>query len=329
MPHFFNRENLTEVEKINWDKAIEAYKNVMEYNAQKSLDKMTEKDKQKVASDFHIENNNEEILKKLRSFHAFMGNPPGDEKSALFARLLKGGKILKNPPPLSYSYPDYDIVESDQKRELSEYEENNLKSLILNKNEFTNFKHILIGQSAWKVVKIVSDEQIQITHPCWEGEGFIWELTMEEISAKDSQMVIIPHHNPKLGKITSLEELQKENMFHTLEYFYALKIAISEEEYQKYLEKMKTRYTSFAETMAKQKLEYGRKLLQERRDSGLPDYPEQEEINKYAEEKINKRYMKIYSVKDGFLYKKAIMLKRIAPIELDDSHYLDLDSLAS
>ncbi len=330
MPHFFNRENLTEDQKANWDKSIKAYQYVMDYNAKKSLNQMSEKDKKKFMADLNLKgSSDEEILKKFQNFYLFAGNSPGDEKSALFSRLLNGGKIFKNSPPLSYSYPDYDVVESDEKRELSEYDEDNLKSLILNKNEFTKYKHILIGQSPWKIIKVFSSEKVHITHPRWENDGFVWELTVEEISARDSQIVIIPHHNPKLGKITSLEELQKENMFHTLEYFYALKIVLSEQEYEKYLKKMKEKYTSFGETMAKQKLEYGKKYLQERRDAGLSDYPDQAEIERYAEEKINKRYMKIYSVKDGLLYKKAIMLKRIAPIQLDDSHYLDLDILAS
>lgn len=90
MPTFFDPNNLTDTQKLNWDSAVAKHT---------------------------------EFLNSVRSAHADAGgreydfffdmiyNPPGHPKSALFARLLEGKEILPKAPPRSYSYPDYRLVE--------------------------------------------------------------------------------------------------------------------------------------------------------------------------------------------------------------------------
>lgn len=246
------------------------------------------------------------------------------EKSALFSRLLEGKKPFKNPPPINFSYPDYDIIENPNPRELSMISVDKITSLIEEKSKVIDYKHVFINQSAWKVIKVISDNVIHITHPRWEAEGFIWELYLKEINAEESIITIIPHHNPKLKKITTLDDLIKESLFQTLEHFYAIKLVKDEKEYQTYEKLMTDRYAVLGGVMAKQKVELGKSLMQERIEKGLSDYPTENEIQAYAENQIKENYLKEFFVKDGNLYKNAVMIKRIAPSVLTDEHYMKI-----
>lgn len=196
--------------------------------------------------------------------------------------------------------------------------------MINQKTEFIPYKNVVINQSGWKVVKVISDELMHVTHPRWEKEGFVWELKISEISAVDSHIAIIPHHNPSLGKITTLEDLKREILFQSKDYFYAIKLAQSKEEYENYENLMCEKYNQLGKAMAAQKLEHGKIMLQKRKDNGLSEYPTEEEINSYAEEKLMNRYFNEYFVKHGVLYKKAVMLKRIFPATLTEEHYIPI-----
>ncbi len=325
MPSFFSTKQLTEEQQQNWDISMDAYAKVLEENCQREFRDMTEKDKKKFMGSWKISHfTDEDVLKQLRATSMFGANPPGHEKSSLFSRLLNGQNPLRNPPPLSFSYPDYHVVESSSPIEITMLSANNVKSLINQKTEFIPYKHVVINQSGWKVVKVISDEVIHLTNARWEKEGFVWELKISEISALDSQIAIIPHHNPSLGKITTLEDLKKEILFQSKDYFYAIKLAQSKEEYEHYEKLMSEKYNQFGNVMASQKLEHGKVILQKRKDNGLSEYPTEEEINSYAEEKLTKRYFNEYFVKDGVLHKKAVMLKRIFPATLTEEHYIPI-----
>lgn len=87
MPVFFNPKNLTDAQRANWDAAIAAYARVLSGN-QSHMNTC-------LASEPRI--------------------PGGDimraSKSALFARLLEGRDALPYPPPTSYAYPWYAVIE--------------------------------------------------------------------------------------------------------------------------------------------------------------------------------------------------------------------------
>jgi len=84
VPRFFDKAKLTPVQKDNWDRATTLYAQLK---------------KEAYSSAIHP------FMIDL------MWNGAGDEKSALFSRLLEGKDPLPNPPPCYYSYPWYSVVE--------------------------------------------------------------------------------------------------------------------------------------------------------------------------------------------------------------------------
>ncbi len=327
MPHFFNLKELTQIQKDNWEKSIKNYTKILELNCLNELNAMTREQKSKfMKNSLKKEFNDEDILSKLLSVALVMGNSPGDEKSALFARLLNGLPILKNPPPLSYSYPDYNIVESNSEMELPHFMGDSLKGLLNNST-----KQILnINQFHWKVIEIINDKKAKITNSRWENDGFVWEMEYKEITAKRSISAIISHHNPNINKITTYNELVSESIFQAKEYFDSIKLALDNEEYKKYEEKEKEKYGGFAIGLAQTRLNGGKKLLNDRREKNLQDLPTEEEIEKYALDNLERNYLsRGYFVKNGIIYLNTWVIRRISPTVLTEDSYINLEKLCS
>lgn len=90
MPTFFNPRQLTEVQQTNWAAAIAEYARVQQTNPSHWLAQATKGPEWLLMSD---------------------GSLMQAAKSALFARLLEGKPALIHPPPTSYSYPWYAVIE--------------------------------------------------------------------------------------------------------------------------------------------------------------------------------------------------------------------------
>lgn len=110
MPTFFKKEELTTEQKARWDAAILEYSKVQERNVEHRLAALSNEERA-----YYVETHNastdEQIKDQMREFSGLMGNPPGHEKSALFARLLDGKPALPFPPPTNHSYPWYSVIE--------------------------------------------------------------------------------------------------------------------------------------------------------------------------------------------------------------------------
>jgi hypothetical protein len=270
--------------------------------------------------------NDQDILKRLITGSLTMGNSPGDEKSALFARLLNGLPILKNPPPLSYSYPDYEIVESNSEIELSGFQCDSLLDLIDKKSKKVTYNQIIINQFPWKVIEIINDKKAKITNTRWETEGFVWEIEYKEITAEKSISAIIAHHDKSIDKITTYKQLVSESIFQAKEYFDSIKLALDNEEYKKYENREKEKYGGFAIGLAQTKLEGGKKLLNDRRGKNLQDLPTEEEVIKYAMDNLERNYLsRGYFIKNGIIYLKTWVIRRVFPTILNEDHYLVLE----
>lgn len=127
MPNFFDKNKLTTEQQLNWNKAISQFNYVINYNVENNFKNMTEEEKSDLIKFYHLENaSTEEIMKKLKNFYLFLGNHPGSEKSALFSRILNGGRIFKKAPPISYSYPNYSLIEENKNFEIYTEEKNDL-----------------------------------------------------------------------------------------------------------------------------------------------------------------------------------------------------------
>jgi hypothetical protein len=333
MPTFFRRNELTEEQKNNWDSAIANYTKVLELNALHQLQAMSDSDKKEYMGEDHKGDFTEQdVLKRIMQDLMVMGNTPGHEKSALFFRLLSGKQILKNPPPTSYSYPYYDIIESTNNRQLM-LDGENIKELTQPISEYVPYPYININQNYWKIVETISPTKAVVTFGRWENEGFLWEVELAEITAEESKSAIYCSHDPSIKKITTYDVLLKECLHRSKEHFHLLKIANIPEEYKKYeaetiakypREKVDTRISIFLQNQIKNTLETAKNMLAERIKNGLPIYATDEEIQEYADN-LEKQYLRNeYFPKDGLLYHKVWVMKRITPTKLTEDHYLKI-----
>jgi len=121
MPKFFDKNELTQMQLNRWDYAMSEYTRITD----DIRSKLPELDDSDVCT---------------RALFDFMSpSQPGHEKSALFSRILNGQEALPYPPPLSFSYPWYELID--------------------NKNEHpvqigffpNNPNQILINQCVWQV----------------------------------------------------------------------------------------------------------------------------------------------------------------------------------
>jgi hypothetical protein len=112
MPTFFDESNLTEAQKANWDFAITEYKRIQEANVAYRVAHLSDEEREFFRQQYG-KTTDKEIGEEMRSFSRLISNSPGHPKSALFARLLSGKAALPHPPPTSFSYPWYDVIEGD------------------------------------------------------------------------------------------------------------------------------------------------------------------------------------------------------------------------
>lgn len=110
MPTFFDQSTLTAEQKARWDGAVLEYTRVQNANVDRLLRDLTLEARKHYAT-AHGATTDAQIRPHIASFERFKGNSPGHPKSGLFARLLAGKDALEFPPPLSYSYPWYSVVE--------------------------------------------------------------------------------------------------------------------------------------------------------------------------------------------------------------------------
>ena len=114
MPRFFDRNNLTPEQKSRWDGAVAEYTRVMESNLDALVAAMTPGEQAKALTSFR--ENAPDDTRSLRDWMKLMqqcvGGSVGEEKSALFSRLLNGKTALPFPPPTAHSYPWYEVIEA-------------------------------------------------------------------------------------------------------------------------------------------------------------------------------------------------------------------------
>jgi hypothetical protein len=156
MPRFFDKNNLSPERQSRWDSAVSEYLRVQSANLDQSLNKMTLAQKLEVVDDTDIPEGvtlEDFVRDRLTAFNCCR---PGDEKSALFARLLDGKSALPSPPPTYFSYPWYDVVEGDGPFPVMIGGVD--QSKITDESSATReTKYIIIGQAAWNIVSMNED----------------------------------------------------------------------------------------------------------------------------------------------------------------------------
>jgi len=118
MPDFFDENALTPEQKARYDRAVAEYARIQEENRSR-------------------------LERAGRAPETHQISP----KSALFARLLEGKEPLPYPPPTSFSYPWYDIIETPGKYQVT------LGGLVADANANDTGEHLLLNQCPWTVVR--------------------------------------------------------------------------------------------------------------------------------------------------------------------------------
>lgn len=113
MPSYFNPQALSADQQGLWDWAMKEYRRVQDQNIDRQIANMSDYQKQFLVDDERARHpgRTADVREILRSWSSMMGGGAGSGKSALFARLLSGKPALPYPPPTSFSYPWYEVVE--------------------------------------------------------------------------------------------------------------------------------------------------------------------------------------------------------------------------
>lgn len=292
MPRFFDKKNLTEIEKTNWDSAMQKY--------------------------LQIQNVNKGTFKQDNEIDLLSFNNPGDEKSALFFRLLNGKKALKYPPPCSYSYPWYGIIEENKSYEIMFDDE-------LTISKWKEKTHVNIDQTSWKIIEVISENELLITYGEWESLGYVWQFKNEITSCEETSSFICSWHNPEIKRITTLTQLKLEQKWHVENRFSHINLVLDNDYKEKHKQTTIEKYgTGYGSGVFLNELENGIKMLEARKQKGLTDYPTEKEIE--IETEINVQdYLNRGIIVGEFdkLYTRVWKLKKLLPLENNVNIYID------
>lgn len=315
MPTFFNKETLTPEQSARYESACLDYDLIQNNNAKVQFESLSKAQLQKLKLQLNVKEDKdvqEHFLKMIKLHHP-------DTKSALFFRLLNNQKPLIYPPPCSYSYPWYSVIESDKMHEIHP----DCNTI----DDFPNYgkNRITIEQTSWDLIEKISESEAIITYGMWKNLGFKWRLHKSKISCKDSTMKIAAHHNPNLISITTVDELYKEQEYRVLDNLRKIRLILNpetqEEQKQAYIDKYGQ---GFGQGVFDTELSGGRYMLEERRNKNLTDYPSNAEIKELIEEKVQEYLNRdITHDEQGNLYTLSWTLTRVTP-EVLPNIYLEI-----
>lgn len=310
---FFDKNKLTKEQLNRWDWAVLKYRDIRENNNLHSFEQMNEEEKITLMRD----------LATAKEFKGSLTFDIVDEKSALFARLLEGKQPLIYPPPCAYSYPWYEVIEESGPFHLS-LEARDIEEILW--ENLSDEKQVLIEQTPWRVIKQISDNELEVTFGKWQELGFEWILKKVKMSCDKTKSFIYCHYKEGVGRITNYIDLKNEQIYQTNKEFEKIQLILDVDFKEKYKKSLYEKYgaTTISESIFNCEVKSGEQLLSERREKGLPDYPDTQELNNTVEKKINDYLNSGYSVdENGKLFVEVWMLEKIAG-EVQPSIYMKI-----
>ena len=222
-------------------------------------------------------------------------------KSSLYARIQAGLPIFRYPPPLSFNYPWYGVIEESKVHQLAYVE------VVLEESK------AIINQDEWVVLDENSDGSFVVSYSNWIDIDFQWILKENLIPAEEADSFILPHHDPSLKRISTVSELKDLASYHVTIWIDGIKSAANSSSKQG---SQKKGYEGYMASIYE-------KELADRRSSGLSDLPGPMEIFD-KKKKITERLLGQHWVIDdkGKLLKKCWTLKRNYPVYLNANIYL-------
>ncbi len=249
----------------------------------------------------------QEFWRHLNSFR------PGLGKSALFNRLLDGMAPLEMPPPLSHSYPFYEVVES--------LDEIGPVSVRLDEVKMADLgldgRRVWICGHPWLVILEVSAEVFIVSCDGWYEKGFRWSLNRRVTSAI-TQGQIFCRHNPEKRYLQTVDDLKAESRWWVEARAATLSAAANG------VELPQTNAPAGGSdllntTYRRQKVERLKAEIANRIAAGKPAEMTVEEIEDEIDTRVNswlskKDDFQTLAGTDGVLYHVDWLMKRIAPL---------------
>lgn len=196
MLKFFDKNNLSPEQKNRWSQAVEQYNKIK----QKSNYSPSE---QEVAEFKKQYPDVEDINTYIEQLNCSVGTQAGDEKSALFSRLLNGGQPLRFAPPTYMSYPLYNVIEDKGPWQIY-LEKGNIFDLI-------DGDKIDINQCQWIVLSYNTElQEVVVTYPHWQELGFVWKITKKEIIDNKQNICSLVNFNPEKMQTWTLTKIGPE-----------------------------------------------------------------------------------------------------------------------
>lgn len=301
MTKLFDKNNLNKEQQERWDWAVLKYREIREKNTLNSFEQINEEERIQLIYD----------LNEAKEFNGSLTLDMVDEKSALFARLLNGKSPFIFPPPCAYSYPWYEVIEENGPWSLS-VEAQQLEDILW--ENLHGEQQILIEQTPWKILSKDSDTEIKVTFGKWETLDFQWVLKKVKKSCTQTKSFIYCHHKPNVVRITNYEDLKNEQLYQINKEFDKIKLILDNDfqETYKFLLIKKYGNSPVMQSVLASEIQSGEELLNERRQAGLTDYPSMQEIEKLAQEKVNKYLNSGYIVNEnGDLFVEVWVLEKI------------------
>lgn len=252
-------------------------------------------------------------------------------KSALLNRIADGRLPLVYPPPCSFSYPWYDVIEGDGPWEVQVDAGATLGTFLrgmLGQDRLGLARSVSINQSLWRVLRRRNDDCLIVSYGDWRTMGFRWKLQKETIPALSAVKAICSWHDPSLSRITTLNQLQAEQLWHVEERYARLRLAVEPVS----SESVSGVRSWFEHSMREADAQRAQELVSARRAQGLSDWPTLPE-RQYEAQQMTEAWLKEgYSVDSaGNLLAVVWRLHRIRP-GVDgpaNSIYLDIQAKGS
>lgn len=287
-----------------------------------------------------------------RAFRAAMAGGTGG-KSALLNRITSGLAPLVLPPPKSYGYPCYTYIEDEGPWEVL-MDEQTIGALIALGERClggtSGVPRVILDQSLWRVVAVTDDTSADLSMDGWEELGFRWRLSLDIVPARETERRILSWHDPSLGKVTTLSQLEAEQLWHVRARVAKMRAAHDPAQAEAFMAAALARdqaanakhgntawVSRYESNVATQQLVTMGNLIAERVSAGKPPVPDEAEVQSMARDAVasyfipkDKSGFGWYSVaEDGqTLLLHAWRLHRIAPAQMTASIYLDLSETA-
>lgn len=308
MPYFFNEKSLSDSQLKRWDSAVATYTSILDANDNRPVLHTSTCPEVFAPRNCEITGAYSTTLEAVRA--AATCRTPGNPKSALFSRLLSGKQPLKNPPPVSFGYPWFDVIEGDgpwdifdlclkarfSPSRITEAKRNTIDTVVLN-------------QDAWNIVRYISESAAIVTHRNWASEKCYWFLKLDTVPAEEAVTYLCANYDPSISRITTLAQLHKEKLWQVSRKFRWLPLALDNTLAIKHVNAAKT---LLSRARAEQEVATGRKLLQFRQENNLPNMPTPAELKQLVEGAITETMASGYSVNlDGTLNVRAWRLHKL------------------